>query len=108
MVMAVFTFEVPEDKQEAYLAATAETIKPFWEANECLSYEVYQDYFVSPTHCVKIQFYSDKETMERSLALARQDEKGKEIVATFMQFIKPETLEQRRVIPRIDKKGLVE
>ena len=56
---------------------------------------------------MKIQFYKDKETMERSLALARQDEKGKEIVATFMQFIKPETLEQRRVIPRIDKDGLV-
>ncbi len=107
MYMAVFTFEVPAEKQEAYLKTTADDIKPFWEANECLSYEVFQDYFVSPEHFVKIQFYKDKETMERSLALARQDEKGKEIVGLFMQFIKPETLEQRRVVPRIDKDGIV-
>ena len=107
MYMAVFTFEVPEEKQEAYLKTTCEIIKPFWEANECLSYEVFQDYFVDPNRFVKIQFFKDRESMERSLALARQDEKGKEIVATFMQFIKPETLEQRRVVPRIDKDGLV-
>ena len=107
MYMAVFTFEVPEEKQEAYLKATCETIKPFWEANECLSYEVFQDYFISPTHFVKIQFYKDKETMERSLAIARQDDKGKEIVGLFMQFIKADTLEQRRVVPRIDKNGII-
>ncbi len=103
MFMAVFTFEVPEEKQEEYLKVTGETIKPFWEANECLSYEVYQDYFTSSTRFVKIQFYPDKETMERSLALARQDERGKEVVGAFMKFIKPDTLEQRRVVPRIDK-----
>jgi quinol monooxygenase YgiN len=108
MYMAVFTFEVPERKQEAYLKATAEVIKPFWEAHECLSYEVYQDYFISPERFVKIQFYSDKETMERSLTLARQDPKGQEVVGTFMKFIRPETLDQRRVVPRIDKEGIVE
>ncbi len=107
MYMAVFTFEVPEEKQEDYLKITVEVIKPFWEANECLSYEVFQDYFVSSTRFVKIQFYNDRETMERSLALARQDEKGKEVLSMFMQFIKPETLEQRRVVPLIDKNGIV-
>ena len=107
MYMAVFTFEVPEEKQEAYLKTTCEIIKPFWEANECLSYEVFQDYFVNPTRFVKIQFYKDKETMERSLLLARQDPKGKEVVGAFMKLIKPETLEQRRVVPKIDREGLV-
>ncbi len=107
MYMAVFTFEVPEERQEDYLKTTVDVIKPFWEANECLSYEVYQDYFESPTRFVKIQYYPDKETMERSLALARQDDRGKEVVGIFMKFIKPETLEQRRVVPRIDKKGVV-
>ena len=105
--MAVFTFEVAEEKQEAYLKATSEVIKPFWEAHECLSYEVFQDYFTSPERFVKIQFYKDKETMERSLALARQDPKGQEIVGLFMQHIKPDSLEQRRVVPRVDKAGLV-
>jgi quinol monooxygenase YgiN len=106
--MAVFTFEVAKENQEAYLKATKDVIKPFWEANECLSYEVFQDYFTSPERFVKIQFYKDKETMERSLALARQDPKGQEIVGLFMQYIKPDTLEQRRVVPRIDKAGMVE
>ena len=107
MYMAVFTFEVEKERQEEYLKATAEVIKPFWEKHDCLSYEVYQDYFVSPTRFVKIQFYENKEVMERSLALARKSEEGKSIVATFMQYIVPETLEQRRVVPRIDREGMV-
>ncbi len=106
--MAVFTYEVAKENQEAYLKATTEMIKPFWEANECLSYQVFQDYFTSPERFVKIQFYKDKETMERSLALARQDPKGQAIVSMFMKHIKPNTLEQRRVVPRIDKAGTVE
>ena len=107
MHMAVFTYEVPEEMQEKYLKVTAETIKPFWEAHECFSYEVYHDYFVSPTRFVKIQFYEDKETMERSLALAREDPRGKEIVALFMKYVNVKTLEQRRVFPRINKDGIV-
>jgi quinol monooxygenase YgiN len=106
--MVVFTFEVAKENQVAYLETTREVIKPFWEANECLSYEVFQDYFTSPERFVKIQYYRDKETMERSLALARQDPKGQEIVGMFMQHIKPDTLEQRRVVPLIDKAGTVE
>lgn len=108
MFMAVFTFEVEEEKQLAYLQTTAEVIKPFWEQHECLSYEVYQDYFVSPNRFIKIQFYRDKETMERSLALARNSDEGKEIVNTFMQYIVPGSLEQRRVVPLIDRRGIVE
>ena len=73
MYQAIFTFEVPEEKQEAYLKATAEVIKPFWEAHECQSYEVFQDYFEgSRTRFVKIQYYPDKETMEQSLALMKE------------------------------------
>ena len=106
MYQAIFTFEVPEEKQAEYLRTTAEVIKPFWEAHECLSYEVFKDYFDgSTTRFVKIQYYPDKETMEQSLALARQDEKGQEIVALFFRFA--EKLEQRRVVPVIDKDGLV-
>ncbi len=108
MYMAVFTFEVPEESQAAYLKTTAEVIKPFWEAHECISYEVFQDYFTNPERFVKIQFYEDKETMERSLALARQDEEGQKVVGEFMKFIRPDTLEQRRVVPCIDKHGIVE
>jgi len=107
MHMAVFTFEVPEAKQADYLKTTLEIIKPFWEAHECLSYEVFQDYFVSPTRFVKIQFYPNKATMERSLALARTTDEGKKVVAAFMQYIVPDTLEQRRVVPRIERNGLV-
>jgi quinol monooxygenase YgiN len=105
--MAMFTFEVAKENQQAYLKTTWEVIKPFWEANECLSYEVFQDYFTNSERFVKIQFYKDKETMERSLASARQDPRGQEIVAMFMQYIKPDTLEQRRVVPRIDKSSMV-
>jgi len=107
MYMAVFTFEVPEENQAAYLKTTAEVIKPFWESHECISYEVFQDYFLGPERFVKIQYYKDKETMERSLSLARQDEEGKKVVGEFMKHIRPETLEQRRVVPRVDKGGIV-
>ncbi|MCP4197838.1 MAG: hypothetical protein GY762_11880 [Proteobacteria bacterium] len=100
--MAVFTFEVAKENQVAYLKTTTEVIQPFWEANECLSYEVFQDYFTSSERFVKIQYYGDKETMERSLALARRDPKGREIVEMFMQYVKPDTLEQRRVVSLID------
>jgi quinol monooxygenase YgiN len=105
MYQAIFTFEVPEEKQEAYLKATAEVIKPFWEAHECASYEVFQDYFGSPRRFVKIQHYPDKATMERSLALARQDERGRAVVALFLQFA--EKLDQRRVVPVLDGNGIV-
>ncbi len=105
MFKAVFTYEVPEDKQEEYLKTTVELIKPYWEAHECLSYEVYQDYYESPLRFVKEQYYPDKETMERSLALARQDPEAKEIVGLFFKYA--EKLEQRRVVPVIDKNGMV-
>ena len=42
MIRVTFTFDVTEEKQAEYIKATAEKIKPFWEANGCLSYQIWQ------------------------------------------------------------------
>ena len=42
MVKVVFTFDVTPEKQSEYLKATAEEIKPYWEAHGCQSYQVWQ------------------------------------------------------------------
>ncbi|MBW1972334.1 MAG: hypothetical protein DRG20_04190 [Deltaproteobacteria bacterium] len=102
MVKGVWTYEVPLEKQEEYLKKTLEVIKPFWEAHECLSYQVYQDY-TNPTRFVKEQLYPDKETMERSLNIARTDPKAKEVVELFRQYA--QNIVRRRCVPRVDDKG---
>jgi hypothetical protein len=72
-VKGAWTFEVPEEKQAAYLKATAERIKPYWESHGCLSYQVHQDW-IDPRRFVKEQYYPDRETMERDGALLFEQE----------------------------------
>ena len=103
MVKGVWVYEVPVEEQEEYLTKTIEIIKPFWEANECISYRVYQDY-TNPVRFEKEQIYPDKETMERSFSLATTDPKAQEIVALFQKYAR--NVIRMRCISRIDDKGL--
>jgi len=87
MVKGVFMFEVPEQKQAAYLQATAERIKPFWESHGCLSYQVHQDWN-DPRKFVKEQYYPDRETAERDGALlfVEKDPEAIAVVELFNSF----------------------
>jgi len=107
MVKGVWTFEVPEEKQEEYLKVTAEIIKPFWEARGCLSYQVFQDY-KDPRRFVKDQIYPDRESLDRDVeaALEKKDPKAVEIVNLFRSYA--QNIVRRHCIPRIDENGLVE
>ena len=107
MVKGIWTFEVPEEKQEEYLKMTAEFIKPFWESRGCISYQVYQDY-TNPRRFVKEQIYPDKETLDRDVAAAleEKDPKAVEAVNLFRTYAKD--IIRRLCIPRVDEKGLVE
>jgi len=87
MVKGVWVFEVPEEKQAAYLKATAEKIKPFWESHGCLSYQVHQDW-IDPRRFVKEQYYADRETMERDGAILfeKKDPEAIAVVELFHSF----------------------
>jgi hypothetical protein len=105
MVKGVWTFEVPEEKQKEYLENTAKIIKPFWESHECRLYQVLKDY-THPRRFVKEQYYPDKETMERSLALAKEDPNAQAVVATFRKYA--ENVVRMRCVPVIDQNGLID
>lgn len=87
MVKGIWIYEVPLDRQEAYLEATRKVIKPFWESHGCLSYEVYRDY-ETRTRFVKIQTYADVETMERDgrLVFVDRDPEALRVVELFRSF----------------------
>ena len=90
MVKGVWTFEVPQEKQEEYLKITVEVIKPFWEDRGCISYQVFQDY-TNPHQFVKEQVYPDKESLDRDIesALDAKDPeaKRKELTAEYGETI---------------------
>lgn len=106
MVKGVWTFEVPEEKQEEYLKITVEIIKPFWEERGCLSYQVFQDY-TNPLQFVKEQVYPDKETLDRDIssALDAKDLEAVKIVKLFRSYA--QNVVRRRCISIIDERGLV-
>jgi quinol monooxygenase YgiN len=87
MVKGIWFYEVAQDKQTEYLQKTKEIIKPFWESNECLSYEVYQDP-ENPRQFVKIQVYEDMAAMQRDGALLfeKKDPQAIEAVETFRSY----------------------
>ena len=98
MVKGIWIYEVPLERQESYLKATRDAIKPFWESHGCLSYEVYRDY-QTPTRFVKIQTYPDVETMERDgrLVFVDKDPGALRVVELFRSFTS--TMEKRLCEP---------
>ena len=81
MIKVVFTYDVVEEKQQQYLADTAEIIKPFWESHGCSSYSVWQTEDASPAF-VKEMLFED----EGSRGKASGDPQAKEVVALFSRY----------------------
>ncbi|MGD0230429.1 MAG: antibiotic biosynthesis monooxygenase [Syntrophorhabdales bacterium] len=69
MMMVLYTYEVPVEKQDDYLRITRDEIKPFWESRGCEAYRVWQSSEAS-TRFVKEMIFSDAAAMRNVLGLA--------------------------------------
>ena len=85
MVKVIYEYDVPADKQEAYLKATSEKIKPFWESKGCKSYDIWQ-VADSETRFVKDMLFQDKAVMKETLDL-KEGDSVKEIFMSFAENI---------------------
>ncbi len=86
--IAFFDFEVAPEKQDAFLEAVREKIKPYWESHGCWAYNVYQEYDPdrgSGTRFIKTQIM---EGMPRSTKEGREQRspEAQEIVNLFYSF----------------------
>ena len=82
-ILLTFTFEVAVEKQSEYLKATAERIKPFWEAHGS-TYEGWKA-VDDETSFLKVQVWPDEATRNKGLALIDTD--AKPIIETFRSFV---------------------
>jgi quinol monooxygenase YgiN len=72
MVKVVFQYNVAKEKQAEYLQITRDKIKPFWEANGCQSYTVWQ-VGDSETGFVKEMLFESMPGMKETMALKQAD-----------------------------------
>jgi hypothetical protein len=72
MVKVVFQYNVAKEKQAEYLQLTQDKIKPFWEANGCQSYSVWQG-TESDTAFVKEMLFDSLPKMKETMALKQAD-----------------------------------
>jgi quinol monooxygenase YgiN len=81
MVKVIFEYKVAKEKQAEYLQLTRDKIKPFWEANGCQSYTVWQA-AESETAFVKEMLFESVSAMKETMAL-KQAEPIKEMYFKF-------------------------
>jgi hypothetical protein len=81
MVKVIFQYNVPKERLAEYLQLTQDKIKPFWEANGCQSYTVWQE-AESETGFVKEMLFESVSAMKETLAL-KQAEPIKEMFFKF-------------------------
>ena len=81
MIKVIFTYDIPKEKQDEYLEVTAQKIKPFWESNDCDSYNVWK-VDDSQTAFVKEMLFKDIPTMKKTLSL-EEAEPAKELFYKF-------------------------
>ncbi|MBW1998528.1 MAG: antibiotic biosynthesis monooxygenase [Deltaproteobacteria bacterium] len=89
MVRVVFSFDVEPERQEEYLRATEERIKPYWESHGCLSYQVWQA--EGSTKFIKEMLFRDMASKEKTMAM--KDEESNSIRALWRSFVKEVSIE---------------
>lgn len=72
MVKVIFEYKVAKEKQAEYLELTRDKIKPFWEANGCQSYTVWQA-AESETGFVKEMLFESMPAMKETISLKQAD-----------------------------------
>jgi quinol monooxygenase YgiN len=84
MVKVVFLYDVPEDKQEEYLAVTKDKIKPCWESHGCQSYELWQA--DGENSYMKEMTFADMASMGKAMGLAQTNDEVKSAIDLWMSF----------------------
>lgn len=93
MVKVVFQYNVAKEKQEEYLKLTQDKIKPFWEANGCQSYTVWQ-VGESETGFVKEMLFDSMPKMKETMAL-KQADPVKELYFKFATDVSRKIIEKK-------------
>jgi quinol monooxygenase YgiN len=81
MITVIFEYDVAAENQEAYVKATREEIKPFWESIGCQAYDIWQ-VKESETGFVKTMLFEDAAAMKTAMT----DESADAVKATFFKF----------------------
>ena len=63
MVTVIYEYDVPVEKQDEYVQATKEKIKPFWESIGCKAYDIWQ-VAESETRFIKTMLFEDMSAMK--------------------------------------------
>jgi hypothetical protein len=71
MVFLIFTFDVDPTRKQEYIKATAEKIKPFWEANGCQSYNIWE--LEEGNTFLKFMFFKDMEAKNNVMGLKSEE-----------------------------------
>jgi quinol monooxygenase YgiN len=93
MVKVIFNYNVPAEKQAEYLQVTQDKIKPFWEANGCQSYTVWQ-VAESETAFVKEMLFESVPAMKETMAL-KQAEPVKEMYFKYATDVSRKVMMKR-------------
>jgi hypothetical protein len=93
MVKVIFNYNVPVEKQAEYLQVTQDKIKPFWEANGCQSYTVWQ-VAESETAFVKEMLFETVPAMKETMAL-KQAEPVKEMYFKYATDVSRKVMMKR-------------
>ncbi|MEW6663754.1 MAG: antibiotic biosynthesis monooxygenase [Thermodesulfobacteriota bacterium] len=93
MVKVIFQYNVPKERQAEYLQLTEDKIKPFWEANGCQSYTVWQ-VAESETAFVKEMLFESVAAMKQTMAL-NQAGPIKEMYFRFAADVSRKTIEKK-------------
>jgi hypothetical protein len=93
MVKVIFQYNVSKDMQAEYLQLTQEKIKPFWEANGCQSYTVWQ-VAESESGFVKEMLFESVAAMKDTMAL-KQADAIKELYFKFATDVSRKTITKK-------------
>ena len=84
MFKAYFYYEVPEEKQQAYLEFVSEELRPFFVSQGAKSYDVYQNTDPEkPARFIAEMIFGDHESMQKTM---RQHGKNPEYDAMVNRF----------------------
>ena len=83
MVIIVYEYDVPVEKQAEYVQATREKIKPFWESIGCEAYDIWQ-VAESETRFIKTMLFNNMSAMKETVARKEADP-VKELWAKFAE-----------------------
>ena len=85
MVTVIFEYDIPVEKQDEYILATRDEIKPLWESIGCEAYDIWQT-ADSKTGFVKTMLFEAISGMKETMARKEADS-AKKIFGKFAENV---------------------